>query len=124
MTITPSYTYTQTSAATSTPTPVVTWGMGLFEPLVYPNPVSSNMNIAMMISVVPAEVEVAVYTRAMRKVVDAHITSGLASPKLNIGLPQEYTEKLSNGVYYYVVKVKDVNGKATKSKISAFIVER
>lgn len=82
------------------------------------------MNIGMMISAAPAEVEVAVYTRAMRKVVDAHITSGLTSPKLNIGLPQEFIEKLANGVYYYVVIVKDVNGKATRSKISTFIVEK
>ena len=123
-TLTPAYTNTQTPASTSTPVVVATWGMGLFDPLVYPNPVSSYMNIGMMISAAPAEVEVAVYTRAMRKVVDAHITSGLTSPKLNIGLPQEFIEKLANGVYYYVVIVKDVNGKATRSKISTFIVEK
>jgi hypothetical protein len=119
---TPSYTDTPTPAPTFVITPVGTWGV--FKPVLYLNQDSTNMSVEMTVPVAASEIEVIIYTKAFRKVVDTKITSGLTFPQMNIKMMEGITDNFARGVYYYVVKYTDVNGKVTKSKISAFIIAK
>ena len=82
------------------------------------------MNVEMSVPVAAAKIEVIVYTKAFRKVLDTKFESGLTYPQINLKMMPEITSNFANGVYYYVVIYTDVNGKITRSKITAFIMQR
>jgi hypothetical protein len=98
--------------------------LGIFKPVLYLNQNSTNMTVEMTVPVAASEVEVIIYTKAFRKVVDTKYTSGLTFPQMNLKMIEGITDNFARGVYYYVVIYTDVNGKVTKSKINAFIIAR
>ncbi len=82
------------------------------------------MNVEMSVPVAASQIEVIVYTKAFRKVLDTKFETGLTYPKMNLTMMPDITSNFANGVYYYVVIYTDVNGKTTRSKINAFIVQK
>ncbi len=118
---TPTRTNTHIPTASFTPTPKSDEELKVEIENFYPNPVikGSDLIIKLKINKSVEEIKIRIYTVALRLTgeIDAEINLDNT-----VKIKGEEIKDLANGVYYYMISIKDENGKQWTTKIKSFII--
>jgi hypothetical protein len=126
-TASPTFTITPVYSPTMTPTISTGGRVEIKDVLVYPNPLINGpdtLYLRLDTTFTPASAEMKIYTGSFRLI--NVVTWGAAdiTGHYDIKVPLEKTGNLANGMYFYVLTLKDAAGKEARSRASEFIVIR
>lgn len=129
-----SFTPTFTQQITDTPTPIYTAEQAELKfddtnrIILYPNPIMSNTDVMVRYKVKGEEdiVIIRIYTNSFRLIMEKGYSKSRIARDINgireITIKKENMKNLAKGTYYYLLVVKDKDGREVKSRINNFMV--
>jgi len=109
----------QIATATVTPTSAAPV-LADTKPIAYPQPAMNTLSFAYRLSAAGRAAKVYVYNIAGSKVAEF---DGTANAGTNV-IPNIDITKMASGLYFYLVKVTEIDGSVSSLKLSKFAVER